>query len=40
MLSDLRAQVEDILSSARDELSDSARKQLKTARRALRRRLG
>jgi gas vesicle protein len=40
ILDDLRDQVEEVLSSARHELSDSARKQLKTAQRALRRRLG
>ena len=37
---ELRDQIDEIISSARSELSDSARKQLKNARRSLRRRLG
>jgi gas vesicle protein len=39
VLDDLRDQVEEILSSAREELTDSARKQLRTARKALGRKL-
>ncbi len=39
VLDEFRDQVEDILSSAREELTDSARKQLRSARKALGRKL-
>ena len=39
VLEDFREQVEEILSSARDELTDSARRQLRSARKALGRKL-
>ena len=35
-MEDLQSQIEDILSSAREELTDTARKQMKAARRSLR----
>jgi hypothetical protein len=39
VLDDFREQVEEILSSARDELTDSARRQLRSARKTLGRKL-
>ena len=37
VLDDLQKQIEEVLASAREELSDTARRQLKVARRSLRR---